>query len=41
MNGINVGTTTSQEFKTMLDDADADALIVDHTHVPVRCASLE
>lgn len=32
-NGIDVGTTTSQELKRMLDDAEADVLLVGHTHV--------
>jgi predicted phosphodiesterase len=34
MNGIDAGTTTSHELQTMLDRADADVLIVGHTHVP-------
>lgn len=34
MNGIDAGSTTSQELKSMLDRAEADVLIVGHTHVP-------
>jgi len=34
MHGIDDGTTTSQEFKTTLDDAEADVLLVGHTHIP-------
>lgn len=34
MSGIDAGSTTSQEFKGMLDAAEADVLLVGHTHVP-------
>jgi len=34
MRGIDPGSTTSAEFKAMLELAEADALIVGHTHVP-------
>lgn len=34
MRGIDAGSTTSHDFKVMLDAADADVLIVGHTHVP-------